>query len=168
MARLTAKQRNALGIEGWSSANPDPANLKRCRTCDRLKPIREFQLPRHRQCLTCRQLQRDPHDRIVPLPIPKPPPKPRGRPGKPGSLVTTHGDGWRAYMRERQRQQRAAKLAASGREPPPPKPMRSCMHCCPIPRDGTPRRVISSTLFATPGARVCVECEALAPRYPAR
>lgn len=94
-------------------------NLKRCLKCQIYKPIREFELPRHRQCIACRRRQNSPaieawlaHTAPQP-PIPYKPSEVETwaaqqsgfnvPPGYPVRSLTTTWAGYNKYQRERAR-----------------------------------------------------------------
>lgn len=95
-------------------------NLKRCRKCQVYKPIREFDLPRHRECTACRRRKNLP---IVEAwlahqaPVPTEPTELEVwaaqqsgfKPDEPMRALTTMWAGNNKYQRERARSEAIAK-----------------------------------------------------------
>lgn len=111
-------------------------SLKVCRTCRIAKPIREYDLPRHRVCTACRAKGVTVH---------------RGTPEQASAgttipSITTHA-GYKMYYRLR------ARALASGTPPPKrakfPLP-KKCRRC---------QRVLTVDHFAHPRFRLCKTCD---------
>jgi hypothetical protein len=143
---------------------------KRCATCRERKPITDFEIPRHRVCAKCRGRGYyeaveiwvgDPSEDIPtdagdweaaeiwsgPLDAPR-------------RAITATNKGFNKYQRERNRARSLARelrldaIRDKNGEPPKVTPLdappKRCLHC---------KRTLARTLFPTPRARICTQCD---------
>ena len=145
-------------------------NEKRCRQCGRSKPIREFELPRHRLCIHCRTrgvVKTTPEQRLeaeqqaqreyaIMKAQERDAARARGEdPWKPMPQPRTME--WNDYKnyqvdyKRRQRNEREAMAREAGREVPAPRyrEIKVCVRC------KTRKHV---THFREPRDRICVAC----------
>lgn len=95
----------------------DPKNYKRCvGQCHRLRPIRDFQIPRNKVCLECRGLMRKPDGSIAQLP---PPARaaPKFKRANAAKYPLDIAIGYRRYQRERAQERREKQRIAQGLPP---------------------------------------------------
>jgi hypothetical protein len=117
---------------------------KTCRTCDKPRPLTDFELPKHRECMECKLKRRKLALFYQTHTLPE-----------PETALTTTGEGWNRYRRDRNRAKRAVELANQGVVPKPVDPFkmdipRKCRRC---------HRMLARRLFASEHVRLCLECD---------
>lgn len=121
---------------------PPEDNYKKCRDCKQRKPIREFDLPKHRQCSACkrRRYTEAGIDWAV---------APAGQAALPSSNSSRAA--WNKYQREYHRRLARDKpdrrIKRADYEPPA---FRICTEC---------KRELPASMFATPRVRLCRTCD---------
>lgn len=139
--------------EATPSNDFDPKNYKRCKgQCHRLRPIRDFQVPRNKVCMECRGLRLDASGAVRAFT----PEIPRAvTPRKNAALYPLDSlPGYSRYQREKAKERYDAKRATPYKPPRWPSARLVCVQCPKAPKG---RNIWPRHMFPERG-RICKAC----------